>query len=141
VIGKSLRTDKFEGQIQYMLNNVFIIDDDPISNLVSETVLRKNQFSENYHVFEDANKALEELDKLKPELIFLDIVMPKMNGWQFLENFKNKSNLLNSKVVLLTASLKSEDEEKADKISEVIDIISKPLSKEFIEELKNRIGH
>jgi CheY-like chemotaxis protein len=124
-----------------MLNNVFIIDDDPISNLVSETVLRKNNFAENYHVFEDASQALESLRDIKPEMVFLDIVMPNVDGWQFLEISKSKSNQDNFRVVLLTASLKSEDEEKAGKVSNVIDIISKPLSREFIEELKNRIGH
>jgi len=124
-----------------MLNNVFIIDDDPISNLVSETVLRKNNLAQNYHVFEDASQALESLRDIKPDLIFLDIVMPNVDGWQFLEISKSKSNQYNFRVVLLTASLKSEDEERAGKISNVIDIISKPLSREFIEELKNRIGH
>jgi len=122
-----------------MLNNVFIVDDDPISNLVSETVLKKSEFAKTYHTFENPRQALEKLDSLKPDLIFLDIVMPEMDGWEFLNQCLEKNLEAYFKVILLTASLKPEDEEKANTYTEVADIISKPLSVKFIQELKLKL--
>ncbi len=119
-----------------MLKSVFIIDDDPISNLVSETILKKAEFAENYHTYENPRTALEKLNSYTPELIFLDLWMPGLDGWKFLDKCK-ELNLENEfKAILLTASINPEDRTQAQEHPDVIDIVSKPLSNEFIEELK-----
>lgn len=117
-----------------MLKSVFIIDDDPISNLVSETILKKVGFAEKYHTFENPKAALEKLDSLAPDLVFLDLWMPVLDGWSFLAKCKDLEK--GFKIILLTATINPEDQTKAKSHPEVIDIISKPLSKEYIEELK-----
>ena len=66
----------------------FIIDDDPISSFLTETLLQMEDFSEQIVTFSSAEASLnflnEDIEANVPEVIFLDLNMPSMNGWQFL---------------------------------------------------------
>jgi len=141
VIGLSLRSHKFGEQSQNMFKSIFIVDDDPISILVSETILKKLEFAENYYSFQQPKEALDEFEALSPSVVFLDIVMPGISAWEFLSKCRERKSEERCKVVLLTASLNPEDEEKAKQTPEVVDIVSKPLSKEYIRELQAKIEH
>jgi len=122
-----------------MLKTVFIVDDDPISNLVCETILKKMLFAEEYHTFENSALALEKLESLSPDLVFLDLHMPEIDGWTFLDSLENHNLSQKPKVILLTASIDPEDQKKAESRTDLMDIVLKPLSKEYIQELKVRI--
>lgn len=118
-----------------------IIDDDPISILVCETMLRKADFVVSIHSF---NQAEEGLAFLKtrfntgeglPDFIFLDVQMPGMDGWDFLKKYSTLPNLPAKAphVVMLSALSDPEDKQKASEDELVIDFIEKPITLEALE--------
>ena len=95
------------------------------------------------------NSGKEGLDYLKstdldgntlPELIFLDINMPGMNGWEFLNEYHNLEKEIQSKVVvvMLTTSDNPDDEAKAKNWDIIYDFKTKPLTKEIMEDIVNK---
>ncbi len=113
------------------LKKIWFIDDDDINNLLSERLIGKHFPDTKCRTFIDAEEALNELQKnstLKPDAIFLDINMPRMNGWEFLEEFEKLKLPIN--VYMLTSSIDPRDQQKAHTYSFVKDFISKPLREE-----------
>ena len=109
---------------------VFFIDDDPLSNKFNTMLIRKIHPDVEIKTFTKAEDALTDLkddDNQKPEVIFLDLNMPVMNGWDFMAEFKKIG--LDIEVVVLTSSNDSSDKEKAEKNSQIKDYVVKPLTK------------
>ncbi|RNI27577.1 response regulator [Rufibacter immobilis] len=76
-------------------NKVFLIDDDELHNFLCESIIRNHGFASSVSSFQWAEEALETLQKIAlqepaslPEIIFLDINIPGMNGWDFIEEFQ-----------------------------------------------------
>lgn len=113
--------------------SIMLIDDDPIVNMVSKTLLQRNYPGIVIHTFLKAEDALQFLKTSKdhPALILLDVVMPEMNGWQFLDEFEKLPE--KPPVCMLSSSLRKSDHEEAKKYSSVIDFIIKPLDTEKIK--------
>ena len=118
-------------------NNIFLVDDDQTANFINE--MQINRFSSNFNIltFTCAQQALEALkNKIKmPEFIFLDIDMPKLNGWEFIDHFKELKS--SSKIVMVTSSLDPSDKLKANELNEVVAFIEKPLVKSHLEPIFN----
>lgn len=125
------------------VDKVMVIDDDDINNFLCEKVLKSAKVTDNVVSFLNARDALDDLlDSLEsksndlPELILLDINMPVMNGWEFLDilepRLQEKNKRIN--VAILSSSVYQKDKEKAEKYDAVVDYISKPLT---IEGMKN----
>lgn len=124
------------------LNSVLLIDDDAATNFINSFVLKQSGCAEQIVIKESAMAALDYLKSAAsanclPDLIFLDINMPCMNGWEFLEQYSQLDNTLTSHivVVMLTTSLNPDDEAKAAALPRVAAFRSKPLSKEKINEI------
>ncbi|HEY8934212.1 MAG TPA: response regulator [Cyclobacteriaceae bacterium] len=120
------------------LNCIMLIDDNPDDNFFHERVIRKCDAAENIIVMQAATVALEYLQSkpdMCPDLIFLDINMPGMNGWEFLEEYNKLDKSLQSRVIviMLTTSENPDDQIKAVNI--VTDFKTKPLTKEMLEEI------
>jgi len=120
------------------LNCVMLIDDDEDDNYFHEIVLRKMDI---VHHIKIAESGLEALDYLKekneiPDIIFLDINMPGMNGWDFLHEYK-KLNLIQKTtiIIMLTTSISPADKEKAEKMTEIASFQSKPMTQEMLNEI------
>ena len=123
---------------------VMIIDDDAVNNTVCSLIINRAQFASSIQTFLRAGDALDYLretlannpEKL-PDVIFLDINMPVMNGWEFLEAYKVLDEGQKSKIVImmLTTSLNPWDRTKAEKISAITGFQVKPLSEEMLREI------
>src|SRR5687767_1028183 len=98
------------------LNCILVIDDDEPTNFFTRMIIEQCDCTDHIKVVESAQEALEYLTRSVsgndeqypcPDLILLDINMPAMNGWEFLEEYKKLSNEKKGKImiVMLTTSL------------------------------------
>lgn len=135
-----------------MLDKILCVDDDAITLMLCKMVIAKNSFSNEITTATNGEEALNYFKKLQneiandssiklPQLIFLDLNMPVMGGWEFLDCFSKDEFLsFNSiKTIILSSTIDPEDLEKSKKYPMVIDFLSKPISKEMLEYLKIKI--
>lgn len=127
--------------------NVMLIDDNELDNFINEKTIEAHHFAKKVYSSTSAISALEFLtnlatmgDKYKelyPEVIFIDVNMPMVDGFQFIENFnkKNRNKSYIPKMVILTSSVSSEDRMKTKAISKDIIFLNKPLTKEMLNNL------
>lgn len=128
------------------LKCILLVDDDEATNYIHKYVIEKVNCAEEVVCKQNGQLALDYLLSLKdgeyprPDIIFLDINMPRMNGWEFLEHYKNleKSQQAQMVVVMLTTSLDPLDKQKALETGEISDFKPKPLTVEMLNNvLKN----
>lgn len=125
------------------LNCVMLIDDDDNDNFYHKRVINKTGKVNEIVVAETGVEALSYLKKgskhleSNPDLIFLDINMPGMNGWEFLEEYEKLSVEQKGKivVVMLSTSHAPEDWEKAMSIKSTKEFLNKPLTIDKFNEL------
>ncbi len=134
---------------QQMIRKVLCVDDDSISLTISQLLLKRTGFAADVDTAIDGSDALDYFEKLfaansspaeaAPELILLDINMPVMNGWDFLQEYMPiyASRLPATKIVILSSTIDPEDFALAKQYPVVIQFISKPLSIENLDELKS----
>ncbi|MCH8902679.1 MAG: response regulator [Bacteroidetes bacterium] len=126
-------------------STIMLLDDNEIDNFVNKKVLQNNNFAERIYTHTSSRSALEFLENLNsdddvtseliPEIIFVDINMPIMDGLQFLEEFERNSEAIADKVkiVMLTTSINPQDIEKCANNPKIIKYINKPLTKEHLD--------
>lgn len=122
------------------LNCILLIDDDPDDNFFHQIVIKQMDIVNRINIASDGLEALTYLkgeNSTPPELIFLDINMPRMNGWEFLAEYKHLHTEQKAKAVIifLTTSANPEDIKRAKKIEEVSGFETKPLSRESLTEI------
>jgi CheY-like chemotaxis protein len=125
------------------LNCIMLIDDSPDDNFYHEREIKKADLSHVVITKHSGRKALEYLkskEDPKTDLIFLDINMPGMNGWEFLEEYNRLDKELQSRaiIIMLTTSDNSDDLARARTWSIVSDYITKPLTKEMMNDIAER---
>jgi len=119
------------------LNCILLIDDDDDDNYFHQIVINEMNITEHIEVALNGEEALIFLKKenqIHPDIIFLDINMPKMNGWEFMEAYKELRADQKAKVVvmMLTTSENPEDKKRAALYPEIIGFNSKPLTDEAL---------
>lgn len=121
----------------------FIIDDSDVNNYYIEDLLEEFEFTNSVNSFMKASEALDELlariksDKKLPDVIFLDIRMPEMDGFEFIEELENELDdaPFTPKVFILTSSRHRRDVEAFSKQFIACEFLNKPLEKEVVSEM------
>lgn len=126
------------------LNCILLIDDDEPTNFLNKMVIEEVDCTERIEIMQSAREALRYLSNTtnkgkypQPDLIFLDINMPAMDGWEFLEKYNQLHNEQKAKiiVVMLTTSFNPEDELKARNIAGVSGFRNKPLTTDVLKQI------
>ena len=123
---------------------LLFIDDNYATNYYHREIAEEAGIAKNVIFFQRAHEALqylEEIDKNNlemPELIFLDINMPEMNSWEFIEQYAHGIKNQSSQIVILSTSINPMDKAVATQNPHVSDFLTKPLSLEFFQELSTR---
>jgi CheY-like chemotaxis protein len=125
-----------------------LIDDDEPTNFFTQIILEESGCTDNIKVTQGGREALDYLSKSEtpgndpnypsPDLIFLDINMPAMNGWEFLEEYKKIETDNKRVIIMLTTSLFPEDRIKAQQMPEVAGFEHKPLTEEKVKEIMSK---
>lgn len=130
------------------LHNILLVDDDEITNFINTDIISSMCITENVQVCENGREAIIYLEKayadppqegcIPPDIIFLDLNMPVMNGFEFLREYQQRfGNTSYCKVIImLTTSLRDEDIDYALKLkSTVTDYLEKPLTEEKVKNI------
>lgn len=124
-----------------------LVDDNELDNFLSEKIIGSNRFGEQVYVNSSGISALEFMNNLAkmgrdqevvyPEIIFIDINMPIMDGFQFIRKLREMEGgkFNHSKLVMLTSSIFHEDREKARALGSEIVFLNKPLTAELLDTL------
>jgi CheY-like chemotaxis protein len=124
---------------------VLIVDDDPGVLFLHKIIVREGNLCKEPITFAEAEKALKyllPLDSIENRiLIFLDINMPKVNGWKFLEMLQAEIHSADIRVVMVTSSLSKSEREKANEFSLVMDYWEKPMNEAQVIKLKENLGN
>ena len=136
------------GLMDKKLNCILLVDDDYATNELHKLVIQVAGAAETVHVATNGQEALDYLTTAvpgkegegsfpQPDLILLDINMPRMDGFEFMEAYSKlpQSQKAQIIVVMLTTSLSKTDKETADQYEDIRDYLHKPLTVELLEQV------
>jgi len=117
-------------------NKVLLVDDDDATNFLAELAFKNLDIANEIEIASDGLIAYEWIRQNNcPDIIFLDIRMPRMDGFDFLDNITQTDVCKKAKVVMLTSSCRSEDKAKAFTYNAVVDYLEKPLTEVMIQKI------
>jgi len=128
------------------VKNIFLIDDDPLFVFLTRKIISSTATTSEISEFSDGQTAIDFLNniadspELLPDIIFLDLSMPVMDGWQFLKEYVLLEPRLKKKITLyiVSSSISPHDLERSKTFQVVSDFLIKPLEEERIAEIINR---
>ena len=134
-----------------MIDTVLSIDDDKVTQILNGVHLNANKFCNNIIEAYNGIEAIDFFKKLEsgeismesfPEIIFLDINMPMMDGWEFLETFKSDFAHFaeKTKIFILSSSISPTDTERAENEKNIVAFLAKPLNAENLKKVSSLLG-
>jgi CheY-like chemotaxis protein len=136
-----MQLNNLSNQLNQMSNKILCVDDDPLTLMLNKKAISKTLNSEQIHTATNGKEALLYFNEQKdhPELIFLDLNMPVMDGWEFLDYFTETmgSDIENIKIIILSSSVNPEDYKKAKTYPVVIEFLNKPITQSDLEKVKS----
>ena len=132
-----------------MLDKLLCVDDDPITLMLCRKVVERVEFAKEIITAQNGEEAIQYFDKLfkdikdnnaiaYPKLVLLDLNMPVMDGWEFLESYISKGYqdiFVLTRFIVLSSSIDPYDINRS-KTYPIIGFLSKPVTKEMLENLK-----
>lgn len=121
---------------------VVLVDDDPVVLFLHEILVKRGNFDELTYSFKDGKKALDFITENRekvPFLVLLDINMPVMNGWEFLDTLREDPIGEQVFVAIVSSSINSYDLEKAGNYVQVVEYLEKPVSKDILIDLHEKV--
>ena len=118
--------------------DVVVIDDDAVVLFLHKLLIQKSSLPSNVKDFLHAEVAMEYIKERSSQnnlLIFLDINMPDLNGWDFLDHLSRLNYSKQIFVVMVTSSINQCDRKRAEEYPLIVDYREKPLSKQACEEI------
>jgi CheY-like chemotaxis protein len=119
-------------------NLVYVVENDYISSVITELIVKKNLFSSEVRCYANGQWAFDELlltlrdGGALPDLIVLDLDMPLMDGWEFLDALANLASAQAIRVFVQTSSIQPDDRAKALSYKQVSGFFSKPLKEDGV---------
>lgn len=147
IITKGHHTPMKNQSNNHAYGHIMLIDDNDLDNFINEKLMELTHFSKKVYVNTSAISAIEFFNnlvamqdkwaELVPEIVFIDINMPILDGFQFIELFKKTFGGMEPqpRLVMLTSSLYVEDKLRAEALSKNILFLNKPLTKEILADL------
>lgn len=132
---------------QFKYNHAMLLDDNELDNFINQKMIEAGHFASKIYVNTSSKSALEFLNNLSilsnettnifPEIIFVDLNMPMMDGFQFIENLKKNlpEKVKSVKLAILTSSNNPNDRQRAAEISTNIIFLNKPLTQDILAQL------
>ena len=127
------------------LASFIVIDDDPLNNTICRLTIKKALGVTDVKTFTDpleglayvSNEYPETINESLPTFLFLDINMPIMNGWEFLEQYDQLADNIKKtiRLYILSSSVDDRDIEKANANKNIVTYLAKPITKEIIIDL------
>jgi response regulator of citrate/malate metabolism len=122
--------------MEMKINKIFLLDDDPIVNIINEQLFRKFNASKQYIVCRTSQEAVDYINSANPlpEIVIIDLNIPLINGFDFLDKFYDKF-LNNLSVYILTSSINPIDYNKAMGYPFVKGYLKKPLTRDIVQKI------
>ena len=120
-----------------------LIDDDNMTNFLNQRIIENLGLAHHIIIYQYAEEALTYLktsaasDTKNPDIMLVDLNMPRMNGWEFLEHYEELKKPMekNTSVFVLTTSMNPDDEQRSKHHEILSGYITKPLTKEKLEDI------
>ncbi len=134
-------------QPEFKYNIAMLLDDNELDNFINQKTIEATYFANKIYVNTGSKSAIEFLKNIEitsnenfdifPEVIFIDINLPMIDGFQFIEMLKSSfpKKYQAIKLVILTSSVSQSDKDKAKKISKDIIFLNKPLTQEALNQI------
>jgi len=132
--------------VKGIVETTVLIDDSEIDLFIQRRFLEVYSFTDNLIAYKSAQEAIDSLssntDNPSPDIIFLDLNMPNIDGFGFLESFEKMSDPIKEKtrIVVLTSSNNKHDKDLVFQHKNVVQFITKPIKQSDIDVLKKIIG-
>lgn len=129
---------------------ILLIDDDDATNFINKMMLEESECVEHIDVLKNGQLAIDYLlndSNPTPDIVFLDINMPVMDGWEFIEEYKTLDEAKKAKILMfmLTTSLNPNDISRAEKIVDINGFVRKPLTQkklcEIVDQKKQELSN
>ena len=123
-----------------MRKSIAVVDDDEIYKIIIGKMISNSGLFDKVYLFEDSRNALKVLsngDISSPEIILLDLNMPHLDGWEFLDHLKehNPEVYFEAEIYIVTSSISQNDQAQASSYKEIKGFISKPVTTKFLQEI------